>query len=229
MTKAIKKKRTPRKLIAITAVFLLFCVSLPFLINWHVRAYAADFILTQEQAKAQTVDCILVLGAGVWGSGTPSHILEDRLLTGMALYNANISNRLLMSGDHGRKDYDEVNSMKNFAIERGAPSSAVFMDHAGFSTYESMARAQDVFAVRSTVIVTQDFHLYRAVYIARRLGLEAYGVSADRRPYAGQRYNNIREFLARVKDFFYVLVRPAPKYLGDVIAVSGNGDLTNDR
>lgn len=212
----------------ILAIGLFICILIPFLINWHVCAYASAYILEEKQVPPQKVDCILVLGAGLKGD-TPGNTLKDRLLVGTALYNSNASDRLLMSGDHGRKDYDEVNAMKDFALEGGIPSSHIFMDHAGFSTYESMVRAQEVFAVRSTIIVTQEYHLYRAVYIARRLGLEAYGVSADLRPYAGKRYNNTREFFARIKDFFYILFRPSPTYLGEVIAVNGNGDLTNDR
>ena len=122
--------------------------------------------------------CILVLGCGVWGE-TPSHMLEDRLLQGIELYENGASEKLLMSGDHGTVEYDEVNAMKDYAIEAGAIPDQVFMDHAGFSTYESMYRARDVFDVDSMIIVTQKYHLYRAVYNARKLGIDAYGIAAD--------------------------------------------------
>lgn len=133
-----------------------------------------------------------------------------------------------MSGDHGRKEYDEVNIMKNYAIEKGIPSENIFMDHAGFSTYESIYRAKEIFEAKKVVIVTQEYHLYRALYIANQLGIEAYGVGADPRKYVGAAYREIREILARDKDFIKCVFKPEPTYLGDTIPVSGNGDITND-
>ena len=133
-----------------------------------------------------------------------------------------------MSGDHGREEYDEVNIMKKYAIENGVPSENIFMDHAGFSTYESIYRAKDIFKAKKVVIVTQKYHLYRALYIANQLGLEAYGVGADPRQYVGATYRELREIIARNKDFIKCILKPEPTYLGDTIPVSGNGDITND-
>jgi vancomycin permeability regulator SanA len=155
-------------------------------------------------------------------------MLEDRLRRGVELYEAGVSEKLLMSGDHGTKGYDEVGAMKAYATEREIPSQNVFMDHAGFSTYESMYRAAEVFEADKIVIVTQKYHLYRAVYAARALGLDAYGVAADYRSYSGQIMRDIREVLARCKDFAICILQPEPTFLGDVIPVSGNGDVTND-
>lgn len=197
-------------------------------VNIYMKSVVKDKILTPEQAESINADCILVLGAGVRSDGTPSNMLEDRLKQGIALYKSHASNRLLMSGDHGRKDYDEVNTMKKFAMNCSVPSQHIFMDHAGFSTYESMYRARDIFKANKIIIVTQEYHLYRALYIARGLGLDAYGVSADLRPYSGQTYRDARELLARTKDFLTVLAKPKPTYLGDAIPVNGNGDSTND-
>lgn len=197
-------------------------------VNIYMKSVVKDKILSPEQAKGLNADCILVLGAGVKSDGTPSNMLEDRLNQGIALYKSHASDRLLMSGDHGRKDYDEVNTMKKFAMNSSVPSQHIFMDHAGFSTYESMYRARDIFKANKIIIVTQEYHLYRALYIARGLGLDAYGVSADLRPYSGQTYRDARELLARTKDFLTVLAKPKPTYLGDAIPVNGNGDTTND-
>ncbi len=155
-------------------------------------------------------------------------MLEDRLLEGINLYNNNVSDKLIMSGDHGKKDHDEVNIMKNYAIEKGIPSENIFMDHAGFSTYESIYRAKSIFNAKKVIIVTQNYHLYRALYIANKLGLEAYGVGSDPRPYEGAALREIREIFARNKDFFKCIIKPKPTYLGDTIPVSGNGDITND-
>lgn len=198
-------------------------------IDGWVRFRASGQILTeQEAAQLQDVDCVIVLGCFVHENGSPSHMLEDRLKRGVALYNAGAAPKLLMSGDHGRAEYDEVDAMKRYAVEAGVPSADVFMDHAGFSTYETMYRAKEVFAARKVLIVTQKYHLYRAVYIAEALGLEAYGVDADYRQYVGQTARDIREVLARVKDFFMVIFRPEPTFLGEVIPISGSGELTHD-
>ena len=198
-------------------------------INAYVKSAASDRILTPEEAAALTdVDCILVLGCLVKDDGRPSDMLHDRLRRGVELYEAGAAPKLLMSGDHGRENYDEVAAMKLFATNAGIPSENVFMDHAGFSTYESMYRAVDIFQAKKIIIVTQEYHLYRAVYIAQALGLDAYGVDADYRNYAGQSARDIREVLARVKDFVTTIFQPEPTYRGETIPITGNGDSTND-
>lgn len=198
-------------------------------INSHVTNVGGAKILSVEEAAALTdVDCIIVLGCQVKEDGTLSHMLRDRVEQGLTLYRQGAAPKLLMSGDHGTAGYDEVNAMKGYAVDAGVPSEDVFMDHAGFSTYETVYRAKAVFEAKKVVIVTQRYHLYRAVYIAGRLGLEAYGVSADLRSYAGQTVRDCREVLARCKDFLMTIWKPEPTYLGEAIPVSGNGDLTND-
>ena len=198
-------------------------------INGIVLGVAGGRILAPEKAaQLEDVDCILVLGCQVKRDGTPSDMLHDRLRRGVELYNMGAAPKLLMSGDHGRTDYDEVETMKRFAMASHIVSEDIFMDHAGFSTYESLYRAKEIFQAKKIIIVTQQYHLYRAVYIAQALGLEAYGVSCDYRSYVGQLGYDIREALARVKDFGTSLLKPEPTYLGEVIPISGNGDLTND-
>ena len=198
-------------------------------INLYVRLSTKKQIIKEnEYSNLPDVDCIIILGAGIWGD-KPSPMLEDRLQEGINLYQNGVSDKIIMSGDHGRKEYDEVNIMKNYAIEKGIPSENIFMDHAGFSTYESIYRAKDIFQAKKVVIVTQKYHLYRALYIANRLGLEAYGVGADPRQYVGAFNREVREILARDKDFIKCIFKPEPTYLGDTIPVSENGDITNDR
>lgn len=205
----------------------LFAILLPLGISIYLCASVKDQIITLDEATKLDADAILVLGARVWDNGSPSGVLEDRLDTGISAYQAGVSDRLLMSGDHGQDDYDEVNAMKDYALEQGIPSENIFMDHAGFSTYESVYRARDIFQVKTVLIVTQEYHLYRALYIARALGLDAYGVAADRSVYSGIVGFEAREILARVKDFFYTLIQPLPTYLGDVIPITGDGNVTN--
>lgn len=209
----------------------LCCIGFCYLIgvNIYVKRHEAKRILTVEEAASFDADCILVLGCGIRADGTPSHMLEDRLLTGIELYEKGASDRLLMSGDHGREDYDEVNLMKDFAIAKGGKSEDVFMDHAGFSTYESVYRAKNIFQAQKIIIVSQEYHLPRALYTAERMGLDAYGVSADKRPYQKAMYRELREVAARGKDFLLAWIQPTPTYLGEAIPVNGNGDITNDR
>ena len=210
-------------LISVTGVLLVFGV------NAYVKGSSRDYIITPEQAVAlKDVDCIIVLGCLVKNNGEPSDMLSDRIQRGIELYNQGASPKIIMSGDHGTVEYDEVNTMKQIAVESGIPSSDVFMDHAGFSTYESIYRAKEIFGAEKIIIVTQEYHLYRALYIARALGIEAYGVDADYRTYWGQAKRDLREVLARCKDFATVIFKPEPTYLGDKILISGDGDLTND-
>lgn len=197
-------------------------------INGYVVIHSGKNIVSAEEAEELEADCVLVLGCYVAPDGTPSLMLRDRLAQGVALYQAGAAPKLLMSGDHGREEYDEVNAMKTFALEAGVPSQDVFMDHAGFSTYESLYRAKEVFGVRRVIIVTQKYHLYRALYIAQKLGLQAVGVAADEGGYAGQLFREAREILARNKDFFIGIFRPEPTRLGEMIPIFGDGDVTND-
>ena len=189
---------------------------------------AKDKILTPEEAaRIEDADCILVLGCQVRNNGVPSAMLEDRLRRSVELYDLGAAPKLLMSGDHGRTDYDEVNAMKQYALDAGIPSEDIFMDHAGFSTYESMYRARDVFQAKKVIIVTQQYHLYRSIYAAEALGLEAYGVACDYRQYAGQLGRDVREVLARAKDVATGIFQPKPTYLGEAIPVWGDGNLSN--
>ena len=214
-------------IIGIVLVIILFFILIG--INFLVVCSTSSRIVKSEELKEEeNIDAILILGAGIWGN-KPSHMLEDRLLEGINLYNKNISNNIIMSGDHGKVDYDEVNLMKKFAIEKGVLSEDVFMDHAGFSTYESLYRAKEIFGAKKIVIVTQKYHLYRALYVARSLGIEAYGVASNPRDYAGQIVRDLREVLARDKDFFTSIIKPKPTYLGEKISLDGSGDITNDK
>ena len=213
---------------AVAGLFLSGCLCI-LAINTGICAAGSRRILSEEDAAQLTdVDCILVLGCQVHADGTPSHMLEDRLKQGVALYDLQGSPKLLMSGDHGQDEYNEVGAMKQYAIDAGVPSEDIFMDHAGFSTYESLYRAKVVFGVDKILIVTQKYHLYRALHIADALGMEAYGVAADYRTYSGQWMREIREILARVKDFGTGILKPKPALLGDPIPITGNGNITND-
>ena len=216
-------------MIKVGLIIIIIIVLIILLINFYVKNSTKNQIIEKDDySTLKNIDCIIILGAGIWGD-KPSPMLEDRLKEGILLYNNEVSDKIIMSGDHGREEYDEVNTMKKYAIENGIPSENIFMDHAGFSSYESIYRAKEIFNAKKVVIVTQKYHLYRALYIANQLGLEAYGVGADPRQYVGAIYREAREILARNKDFIKCIFKPEPTYLGDTIPVSGNGDITNDK
>lgn len=180
-------------------------------------------------SEVRQAQAAIVLGAYVFPDGRPSTMVEDRLLAALELYQADKVDKILLSGDHGTTAYDEVNAMRRFLEEKGIPPEDIFMDHAGFDTYDSMYRARDVFQVRSAVVVTQGFHLPRAVWLARRMGLDAEGVVADRWVYDGARYYAAREILARVKAFAEWAVQRKPVFLGPVIPITGDGRATHDQ
>jgi len=189
------------------AASLLPFIAAVAVFNWIVISEGEKYTLLPGQGAPEGVDCILVLGAKVWESDRLSHMLEDRMIFGVDLYKNGAAPKLLMSGDGGS---GETDAMSRYALEHGVPEGAVVLDPAGFSTYDSVYRARDVYGAKKVILVTQSFHLARAVYIARQLGLEAYGVASDPRTYEGQFYNDARECAARVKDFFMCLVKPKP-------------------
>ena len=181
-----------------------------------------------KEIEDDDIDCILILGAGIRGNN-PSPMLEDRLLTGATIYKKNISNKIIVSGDHSEEYYDEVNVMKNYLKEQNISSKDIFMDHAGFSTYDSIYRAKEIFKAKKIIIVTQKYHLYRALYIAKELDLEAYGISANRRTYYNQLKRDIREIAARIKDLIKCIFKPTSTHLGEKIPIDSDGNITNDK
>lgn len=180
-----------------------------------------------EVLKEIKADCIMVLGAGIRDDETPTPMLKDRLDTGILLYELGIAPKLLLTGDNGQVGHNEIHVMLNYVKKAGVPEEDIFCDHAGFSTYDSMYRAQSIFGVSSLVVVTQTYHEYRSLYVGEKLGMTVKGVSADQMKYSGQAMREIREVLARVKDFFKVLSRPESQLGGDAIPINGNGLITH--
>ena len=216
-----------KKIIKYIIIIMLLIIVILLSTNIYVKLSTKGRII-DDYNELNDIDCILILGAGV-RNNRPSLMLEDRLQKGLELYNNNVSSKIIVSGDHGRKDYDEVNIMKEFLTQNNVSSSDIFMDHAGFSTYDSIYRAKEIFKTKKIVIISQEYHLYRALFIADKLGLEAYGVKAEPKEYYGDVYREIREVIARIKDFFKVIIKPKPTYLGETIPVTGDGNITNDK
>lgn len=216
---------TIKKLFKKLIFVILVLIALIFTLNYIVVSNSKNYIYgdSETPAEGKKYDCILILGASVKPDKQPSSMLKDRLDKGIKLYRDDFAPKILMSGDNGQVEYNEVEIMKNYAIEQGVPEEDIFLDHAGFSTYESMYRAKEVFVVKKVLIVTQRYHEYRAVYTARRLGLEAEGASCREIRYGGQSYRDLREILARDKDFLKCIFKPQSTYLGEVIDIHGDG------
>ena len=198
--------------------------------NDIVFSCGSDLSITEEQKNRLAeldADCILVLGCGIRADGSPSPMLRDRLDTGILLYKSGIAPKLLLSGDNGSVSHNEIRAMLAYAREKGVPDEDIFCDHAGFSTYDSMYRAGLIFQVKKAVIVTQTYHMYRSLYIADKLGLTALGAGADQYRYGGQAAREVREVLARDKDFFKCILKPDPTYGGDVIPITGDGTVSH--
>jgi len=183
-----------------------------------------DFLSTEyTNMKNHSADCIMVLGAGIIDAETPTPMLKDRLDTGILLYKNGVAPKLLLTGDNGTVTHNEIHVMLNYVKKAGVPEKDIFCDHAGFSTYDSMYRAKSIFDVESLIIVTQTYHEYRALYIADKLDLSAKGISSDQEKYSGQPVREIREVLARIKDFGKCIIKPEATLGGEAIPISGNG------
>ncbi|MBQ6183805.1 MAG: YdcF family protein [Clostridia bacterium] len=220
-----ESKRTVKKILIWCGVTVLLCLLLVIAANLTVIFSAKPRVIAQSDAESLNADCILVLGAKIEGD-YPSDVLKDRLDVAIELYQAGAAPKLLMSGDHGTDGYDEPSVMKRYAIEHGVPSYDIFCDHAGFNTYDSLARAKKVFGCQKIIAVTQGFHISRAVFLGKALDIDIYGVTSDRSPYKFS--NHVRESLARVKAVFTAVFKPEPRYLGESVPITGDGRVTDD-
>ncbi len=218
--------KTKKLLYPLVLIFIALVVGVAAVDN-QVKAEGRKYIIVAQDCPVQTA--AIVPGAYVSPEGILCEMLADRVETAVELYQKNRVKKIIMTGDHGRQDYDEVNNMRLYAEKLGVPSQDIFMDHAGFSTYDSMYRAKAVFRVDTAVVVTQAYHLPRALYAAGRLGIDALGVEADKHVYAGAALYELREIPARLKMFAQThLLHAKPRFLGEVIPVSGDGRLTHD-
>ncbi len=198
-----------------------------FVLDYYIQKTTSKYIYSTSN-NIPNCYTALVLGAKVYNDGSLSGILRDRVNTALELYKVGKIKRFLLSGDHGREDYDEVNQMKIYLQNKGVKEVDIFLDHAGFDTYNSAYRAKHIFLVNDVIIISQGFHIKRAVYIARKLGLDAYGIKADKRSYSIARKMVIREKLANVKAFFELLSNKKPTYLGEQISIKEDSKKSYD-
>ena len=180
----------------------------------------------ESSAVSYDADAILVLGASVNADGTPSAILKDRLDTAIDLYDRGVAKRIIMSGDNSDSHYNEVMNMCNYAIDQGVSKDDIFCDHAGVNTYDSMYRARYVFGADRLVVVTNEYHLYRAMFLSKSFGMDARGVSSDKGTYTDMDYYEHREFMARIKDFYGSLLNIEPSTYSEPVSLEGSGTVT---
>ena len=219
------KRKYKVLIFVVLGIVLLIGIAAVSLSVYMVKATEKNIFTADTFKNDEKADCILILGAGV-KDDKPKPMLRDRLLTGIELYKSGAAEKIIMSGDHGRADYDEVNVMRAFALEQGVRAEDIFLDHAGFSTYDSVYRAKNIFGAENIIIVSQKYHLYRALYISEKLDVKAAGVAADLNPYGGQLKRDIREIIARDKDFFKCIIKPEAQIMGDKIPLDGDGSIT---
>lgn len=199
------KTRKVLKILSIAVVIGLILVLIGACINLYVIHTGGKRIYSVKAMRGSHADCILVLGAGLKPDGSPSDMLRDRLSFACDLWQEGVSDTVLISGDRASESYDEVTAMKNYLLAHGVPEEAILEDPMGFSTSESLIRAKEVYGYENIIVVTQRYHLYRALYVAEKIGLDAKGVNSDPFTYRGQVLRDMREFAARVKDFFKFL------------------------
>jgi SanA protein len=214
------KARRGRRLGRWLGLGLFVCVALAGVVNAVVLRGGRDGHVDG------IADCALVLGARVYDDGRPSDVLRDRLDEALALWREGRVKRIVVSGDHASVTYDEPNAMRAYLETRGVPREIIFMDHAGFDTYRSMWRAKNVFGATRIVVVTQRFHLPRALWVARSLGMEAEGRAADRHAYRAIAWMQVREIGSRTKAFLDVAVGRTPHMVGPRIDLEGDGRAT---
>lgn len=223
-------KLLPRALSSIIAFVLglaLACVVTIFTI-YGVIAVRGNAMIARLPGLPHGVDCIIVPGAQVYANRRPSPMLQDRLDGAVMLYRAGISDRILVSGDHREDNYNEPLVMYKYLLSHGIPDEAIFMDHFGLDTYDTVYRAKYVFQIETAVIATQRFHLQRALFIAGETGIQASGFATNPRPYASQLFMFIRENGARLKAVYETRTGALPKHISPPCPITGDGRATRD-
>ncbi|MDP2891955.1 MAG: ElyC/SanA/YdcF family protein [Bacillota bacterium] len=223
-----EKKKWSKIRIAIWVFFLTIAGVALVLVGITIYVMLSPQSLIVSAEAAEKAQCVIVPGSHVTGD-VPSNTLKDRLIVAKQLYDMGKVEKILVSGDHSSDNYDEANTMRNYLLDLGVPPEDIFMDHAGFDTYQTMYRAKTIFQVESAIVATQDFHLPRALFIAQNLGIKVQGVCSSLRTYGGEVVWWLREIPGTWKAFWEVYItKPLPTYLGDAIPISGDGRMTVD-
>lgn len=195
-------------------------------VNYYVKSATKKHIYYSLK-KFPKNDVGIIFGAGV-KVDQPSKYLKDRLDAGILLYKSNRINKILLSGDNGSEEYDELTVMKNYCFNHGVDSTKIFIDYAGFDTYSTMYRAKHIFKIKRATLISQEYHLNRAIYIGQELGIKSVGYSANSGEYRGYQYVTFREYGSVFKSFFDVLRNREPHFLGNPIDINGVSNYSKD-
>lgn len=217
-----KEKKSSYNLFKLTLIMFLTCiVMLIALFSIYFIIYFSSLNKIHSDTNSiKKYPVAIVFGAGYYSSGKLSAILEDRVSTAIELYKKKKVKKILMTGSNPIKEYDEPTAMMNYAIKKGVPKKDIVRDYAGFRTYDSVYRAKEVFDVKSAILVTQHYHMFRALYTAHRMGINSIGVTSNKRRYLKEDWYQTREFMALILSFIEVnITKPKPKYLGEKIPI----------
>lgn len=219
-----KKSLAPKwnKTMAIVVWLLLTAVVLLIISDIYVVFSGRQGIYDEINSLPES-QAVMVLGSSVLRNGQMSDIFRDRATMALEVYNSGKARKILVSGDYQANDYDEVGTAKKFLLENGIPAEDIFLDYAGYDTYDSIYRAKYIFKVKTLIISTQSFHLPRALYLARGMGIEAVGITADLREYSLGMHNLLRENAARIKAFYELITNEKSKVTGDPVPITGDG------
>lgn len=200
------------------ALLIVFTIAAQTLIHFDTAGRIFD-----EAKDVPAAQAVIIPGAAILANRDLSPVFRDRVNTALQLYSSGKVSKILVSGDNSTVEHNEVNPVRNYLLERGVPGEDIFLDHAGFDTYSTMYRAREIFRVESAIIATQEFHLPRAIFLARNLGMTAYGLKADNDSYSLRPRNYVREFFAKEKAALDIMTNRRPKYLGEQIPITGDG------
>jgi SanA protein len=217
-----KSKKYIKLFISILAIGIIAVIS----VNYHVKSSTKKYI-HYSLRKFPKNDVGIIFGAGIQGD-QPGKYLKDRLDAGIRLYKANRINKILLSGDNGREEYDELTVMKNYCFRHGVDTTKIFIDYAGFDTYSTMYRAKHIFKIKKATLISQQYHLNRAIYIGKSLGIKSAGYSANKGEYQGYQYVKFREYISTFKSFFDVLRNREPHFLGNPIDINGASNYSRE-
>lgn len=230
MAASTTKHRAVKRILITLLLMVLAAVAVVALANLATVATTRGQVRTvataADELAGNPADAVVVLGASVYPDGTPSDILADRLEVAVDLYKAGAAKAIICSGDNRTSHYNESDAMKAYCVSLGVPSEDVYVDHAGNTTYESLYRARHLFGAQRIIVATQAYHLYRALFAADQLGMEAWGVATDKGAYDDQLKYSMREVAARTKDFFAALAHVPVPIEEDPISLNESGDLT---
>lgn len=213
-------KKTLKKIIKASILAILILLGSIYALHLHI-ILSTEASIHKNTATLNPAFTAIVLGASVRSNGTLSTVLKDRVNSAIELYQSGIVKRILVSGDNSTKHYNEPIAMKDYLIAKGIPAEHIFMDFAGFDTFDTMYRAKAIFEIENAIIVTQEFHLPRALFIAKKLNLNCAGYIADQHQYPTIMYNKAREALANVKAYLNIHFSAKPKFLGEKIPITG--------